>query len=915
MTVVISSNRINFGEKSLQDKECILATLNLKAMLFEESNDTHDLSAKPKDESASAIDNNKQYYRIPVITALVHQSNVYFLDQEDRDEPDTDLYLTQPYASGCVFAFSILNSLMCTTYFNDNILMLIRMLVTGGATPELDEQLADEDALRGSVHAQDNVDQRNRCKLARITLCDPRFSQFANGGKYGDLFSKGLREYGILCFGVFRLQDPNKQSKKRFVITNPPASFELNVMDFIMCTVPFYDVETMSTNPYCQMNYSSKFIPLETVAKSSFTAMKPVTLDRSIYSHDYTEQPRLKMEKELAEKRVSTGSVEIKQKKLEYVHERLKSIGAHPGPKEGPMTALLTTVHTYIDELKAKMEPLSSKSKEELVVPVKLREDLDFVEPSKQRSTEEFSRMSLSSPDHPAIITPATAGATTLGTAGTGATTPGAAGTRATTLGAAGTGLTTPGAAGTGATTPGATTPVIAGTRAPTPATTASGTAGATTLGTAVRFTDSTAGTAVAPGTDVKPEATTSGTVGDTTSGTTVKAETTTAGAGTAGKPEATTPGTGGTVTSGTTLKPGVATPGTAGAATPGTAVKLVTTTPGTVAKPVTTTPGTAVKPGATTLGTDVKPVTTTPGTAVKPVTTTPGTDVKPVTTTPGTAVKPVTTTPGTAVKPGATTPGTDVKPVTTTPGTVGAATPGTAVKPVTTTPGTAVKPVTTTPGTDVKPVTTTPGTAVKPVTTTPGTAVKPGATTPGTDVKPVTTTLGTAGAATPGTAVKPVTTTPGTAVKPVTTTPGTDVKPVTTTPGTAVKPVTTTPGTAVKPGATTPGTDVKPVTTTLGTAGAATAVKPVTTTPGTAIKPVTTTPGTAVKPGATTPGTTTPGTDVKPGATTPGTAGAATPGAATPGTSVEPGAATSKAKVERQAEEPNPDAKPDVSK
>ena len=37
----------------------------------------------------------------------------------------------------------------CQTYFNDNILTLIRTLVTGGATPELEALLAEENALRG----------------------------------------------------------------------------------------------------------------------------------------------------------------------------------------------------------------------------------------------------------------------------------------------------------------------------------------------------------------------------------------------------------------------------------------------------------------------------------------------------------------------------------------------------------------------------------------------------------------------------------------------------------------------------------------------------------------------------------------------------------------------------------------------
>uniref|UniRef100_A0A914I8F3 Uncharacterized protein n=1 Tax=Globodera rostochiensis TaxID=31243 RepID=A0A914I8F3_GLORO len=64
-------------------------------------------------------------------------SNVQFLDQDDDDDPDTELYLTQPFACGIAFAISVLNSLMSTTYFNESALTLIRTLVTGGATPEI----------------------------------------------------------------------------------------------------------------------------------------------------------------------------------------------------------------------------------------------------------------------------------------------------------------------------------------------------------------------------------------------------------------------------------------------------------------------------------------------------------------------------------------------------------------------------------------------------------------------------------------------------------------------------------------------------------------------------------------------------------------------------------------------------------
>lgn len=48
---------------------------------------------------------------------LVNDSNVQFLDQDDDDDPDTELYLTQPFACGTAFAVSVLDSLMSTVSF------------------------------------------------------------------------------------------------------------------------------------------------------------------------------------------------------------------------------------------------------------------------------------------------------------------------------------------------------------------------------------------------------------------------------------------------------------------------------------------------------------------------------------------------------------------------------------------------------------------------------------------------------------------------------------------------------------------------------------------------------------------------------------------------------------------------------
>lgn len=49
-----------------------------------------------------------------ILAFAVNDMNVQFLDQDDDDDPDTELYLTQPFACGTAFAVSVLDSLMST---------------------------------------------------------------------------------------------------------------------------------------------------------------------------------------------------------------------------------------------------------------------------------------------------------------------------------------------------------------------------------------------------------------------------------------------------------------------------------------------------------------------------------------------------------------------------------------------------------------------------------------------------------------------------------------------------------------------------------------------------------------------------------------------------------------------------------
>ncbi|ULT92532.1 hypothetical protein L3Y34_009959 [Caenorhabditis briggsae] len=240
MCVIISARVPNTEDTTLADKEAILASLNIKAMQFDDTLGFFPMRHQTGDRSplGSPISMQKKGAKfgtnVPMITELVNDSNVQFLDQDDDDDPDTELYLTQPFACGTAFAISVLDSLMSTTYFNDSALTLIRTLVTGGATPELELILAEGAGLRGGYSTPETLSNRDRCRIAQISLSDNPYEGVGHNTTYGAMFTIALRRYGQLCIGLYRLHDQdNPDSMKRYVITNPPAELRIKSTDYV----------------------------------------------------------------------------------------------------------------------------------------------------------------------------------------------------------------------------------------------------------------------------------------------------------------------------------------------------------------------------------------------------------------------------------------------------------------------------------------------------------------------------------------------------------------------------------------------------------------------------------------------------------------------------------------------------------
>ncbi|XP_071036204.1 calcium-activated potassium channel slowpoke-like isoform X1 [Parasteatoda tepidariorum] len=249
MCVILSAKIPSSEDPTLADKEAILASLNIKAMTFDDTIGVLTAHESGRDGmsplgSPIVLQRRGSVYgtNVPLITELVNDTNVQFLDQDDDDDPDTELYLTQPFACGTAFAVSVLDSLMSTTYFNANALTLIRSLITGGATPELELILAEGAGLRGGYSTPESLNNRDRCRVGQISLSDGPLACHGEGGKYGEVFVAALKNYGMLCIGLYRYRDTSSSfeaSTKRYVITNPPIDFPLIPSDKVFVLMQF----------------------------------------------------------------------------------------------------------------------------------------------------------------------------------------------------------------------------------------------------------------------------------------------------------------------------------------------------------------------------------------------------------------------------------------------------------------------------------------------------------------------------------------------------------------------------------------------------------------------------------------------------------------------------------------------------
>ena len=165
-------------EPVLADKEVVMSALNMKSMSF----DGADI-VKLREDITIMGEDDPEPNMVNLLLDLSFATNVRYLDEQEIYLSDNiELTKTLPFASGMAMARGLLDSLMSATYFNASALKLLRLMVTGGATIDLEKSLAEGAGLRGGYSTPELEESKNRIRVEEVRLRESPWARYAENG-------------------------------------------------------------------------------------------------------------------------------------------------------------------------------------------------------------------------------------------------------------------------------------------------------------------------------------------------------------------------------------------------------------------------------------------------------------------------------------------------------------------------------------------------------------------------------------------------------------------------------------------------------------------------------------------------------------------------------------------------------------
>ena len=196
-------------EPALRDREAILCSLMI-----------HNHHTKISDSTAGPP---------LIITDLIEESNVQFLDIEDEDDDDGHIYSAQPFACGEAFAASLFDSMTSSTFHSPGTLSVTEQLISGSTHNHCCTQstiTSSPLSLLPPTAPRDTFGQ----------LCCHMLSQNKTALAISRLLNPPLAEGGTSLSAIVPITTSHRETmtSQRYVVTAPPPDTPLLPSDHIL---------------------------------------------------------------------------------------------------------------------------------------------------------------------------------------------------------------------------------------------------------------------------------------------------------------------------------------------------------------------------------------------------------------------------------------------------------------------------------------------------------------------------------------------------------------------------------------------------------------------------------------------------------------------------------------------------------
>ena len=161
-----------------------------------------------------------------IITDLIEESNVQFLDIEDEDEDDGHIYTAQPFACGEAFAASLFDSITSSTFHSPGILFLIEQLISSSRSDQ--------------CHTQSSITCTPLSHLPPATTFKELYTNMLAQSKTLVAISRRLNpppnEGGSSLAAIVPMPDGHHDTMNplRYIVTAPPPETVLLPSDYVL---------------------------------------------------------------------------------------------------------------------------------------------------------------------------------------------------------------------------------------------------------------------------------------------------------------------------------------------------------------------------------------------------------------------------------------------------------------------------------------------------------------------------------------------------------------------------------------------------------------------------------------------------------------------------------------------------------